>query len=78
MLTMSTLTEAGVANVKAACCDKLLSFRVDQKLRGKRATAALSRVYVAMPKPRPGAAGASSTMPTTAPIEKFCWPITCL
>jgi hypothetical protein len=24
------------------------------------------------------AAGASSTMPTTAPIEKFCWPITCL
>ena len=61
MLTMSTLTEAGVANVKAACCDKLLSFRVDQKLRGKRATAALSRVYVAMPKPRPGAAGASSS-----------------
>ncbi len=24
------------------------------------------------------AAGASSTMPITAPIEKFCWPITCL
>ena len=23
-------------------------------------------------------AGASSTMPTTAPISKFCWPITCL
>ncbi len=24
------------------------------------------------------AAGASSIMPTTAPMEKFCWPITCL
>ena len=23
-------------------------------------------------------AGTSSTMPTTAPISKFCWPITCL
>ena len=23
-------------------------------------------------------AGRSSTRPTTAPIEKFCWPMTCL
>lgn len=67
LLTMSTLTEAGVQAVKAACCDKLLSFRVDQKLRGKRASAALSRVYVAMPKPRAGAPAAAASRPPVIP-----------
>jgi len=56
LLTMSTLSEAGVSAVKAACCDKLLSHRVEGKLRGKRAGAALQRVYVAVP----AAAGAAA------------------
>ena len=49
LLTMSTLSETGVAAVKAACCDKLLAQRVEAKLRGRRAPAALARAYVAVP-----------------------------
>ena len=67
MLTMSTLSEAGVSAVKSACCEKLLAHRVDTKLRGKRANAALSRIYVALPAPRPGAPAGVASRPAVIP-----------
>jgi hypothetical protein len=52
MMTMSTLTEEGVMAVKQTACDRLLNFRVDMKLAGKRVTDVLNRMHVAVPKPR--------------------------
>jgi len=66
LLTMSTLNEAGVSAVKAVCCEKLLAVRVEAKLRGKRASAALQRVYVAQP-PGGTAAAAASRPPCIPP-----------
>lgn len=61
LLCMSTLNEDGVHAVKKACCDRLLSVRVEQKMRGKRVDGILNRVYVAQP------ADASMTRPPTIP-----------
>lgn len=36
LMEMSTVTEAGVIEVKNEACEKLLSFRVDQKMRTKK------------------------------------------
>lgn len=35
-LQMSTVTDEGVMEVKTEACEKLLSYRVDQKMRTKR------------------------------------------
>lgn len=56
LMTMSTLTEEGVAAVKLAACDRLLAARVDMKVQGKRVGEVLNRIHVAMPKARDGAA----------------------
>ncbi|XP_066143569.1 nucleolar GTP-binding protein 1 [Euwallacea fornicatus] len=49
---MSTVTDKGVMEVKIEACEKLLSFRVDQKMRSKKVDGVLNRLHVAMPKPR--------------------------
>lgn len=49
---MSTVTEEGVMQVKVEACEKLLSYRVDQKMRTKKVDGVLNRLHVAMPKPR--------------------------
>ena len=49
LLTMSTLTEQGVAAVKAAACDALLAARVEAKLQGRRLPAVAHRLHVAQP-----------------------------
>lgn len=49
---MSTLTEEGVMGVKTTACDRLLAFRVDSKLAGKRISDVLNRMHVALPKVR--------------------------
>lgn len=36
LLEMSTVTDVGVMNVKAEACERLLSYRVDQKMRTKK------------------------------------------
>mmetsp|Transcript_18243 Transcript_18243/g.25283 ORF Transcript_18243/g.25283 Transcript_18243/m.25283 type:complete len:672 (+) Transcript_18243:130-2145(+) len=54
--TMSTLTEVSVSQVKALACEKLLSSRVEMKLKGRGASEALNRIHVALPAPRDGAA----------------------
>lgn len=56
LLTMSTLTEEGVAAVKTAACDRLLASRVEVKLKGRRAPDVASRIHVSMPKTRDGVA----------------------
>jgi hypothetical protein len=60
LLTMSALTEDGIAAVKTAACDRLLNFRVEQKVSGKRISDVLNRMHVALPKPRAGAAAAAA------------------
>ncbi|KAJ8971925.1 hypothetical protein NQ314_000474 [Rhamnusium bicolor] len=52
LLEMSTLTDIGVMEVKTEACEKLLSYRVDQKMRTKKVDGVLNRLHVAIPKPR--------------------------
>lgn len=56
LVTMSTLTEEGVSGVKQLACDRLLSSRVEVKLKSKRVHDIGARIHVAMPKVRDGAA----------------------
>ena len=65
-MTMSTLTEEGVMAVKQAACDRLLNFRVDMKLAGKRIGDVLNRMHVAVPKARDGAARPPVIPPSVA------------
>lgn len=52
MLEMSTVNDMGVMEVKTLACEKLLSYRVDQKMRTKKVDGVLNRLHVAVPKPR--------------------------
>lgn len=52
LLEMSTLTETGVSEVKVEACERLLGYRVDQKMRTKKVDGILNRLHVAMPKER--------------------------
>ncbi|XP_033116875.1 nucleolar GTP-binding protein 1-like [Anneissia japonica] len=52
VLTMSTVTEEGVMNVKTEACNLLLSQRIDVKMKGKKVSDVLNRLHVAMPTPR--------------------------
>lgn len=52
LLSMSTLTEEGVMDVKQVACDRLLTSRVERKLRGKKMPDVLNRMHVAMPSAR--------------------------
>ncbi|DBB16598.1 hypothetical protein WJX82_000424 [Trebouxia sp. C0006] len=54
LLTMSTLNEEGVMNVKQVACDRLLSSRVETKLQGKRIKDVVNRMHVAQPQARDG------------------------
>lgn len=52
VIEMSTVNDLGVMEVKTAACEKLLSYRVDQKMRTKKVDGVLNRLHVAIPKPR--------------------------
>ncbi|PRW33236.1 nucleolar GTP-binding isoform A [Chlorella sorokiniana] len=54
LVTMSTLTEDGISHVKQVACDRLLSSRVEVKLKGKRVSDVVNRIHVAQPKARDG------------------------
>lgn len=56
LMAMSTLEESGVMAVKQVACDRLLNFRVEMKVAGKRIGDVLNRIHIAMPKPRDGSA----------------------
>ncbi|XP_031831744.1 nucleolar GTP-binding protein 1 [Nomia melanderi] len=52
LLEMSTITDFGVMDVKIQACERLLSYRVDQKIRTKKVEGLLNRLHVAQPVPR--------------------------
>lgn len=52
LMQMSTMTELGVMEVKTEACERLLSFRVDQKMRTKKVDGILNRLHVAVPQER--------------------------
>jgi len=54
VLTMSTATGEGVAEVKALACEKLLEKRVEQKLHGSKIDSVVNRIHVAEPVQRDG------------------------
>lgn len=56
ILEMSTITDFGVMEVKIQSCERLLAFRVDQKIRTKKVEGLLNRLHVAQPTPRDGKA----------------------
>ncbi|GLI62245.1 hypothetical protein VaNZ11_004840 [Volvox africanus] len=59
LMAMSTLNEEGVMAVKQVACDRLLSFRVEMKVAGKRIGDVLNKIHVAQPRPRDGVAPGS-------------------
>uniref|UniRef100_T1ICJ4 Nucleolar GTP-binding protein 1 n=1 Tax=Rhodnius prolixus TaxID=13249 RepID=T1ICJ4_RHOPR len=50
LLSMSTITEEGVSEVKQQACDNLLAFRVESKTQCKKVEGILNRLHVAYPK----------------------------
>lgn len=52
VMEMSTLSQEGVMEVKKEACDRLLTKRVDAKMRTRKADSILNRVHVAMPAQR--------------------------
>lgn len=52
VMQMSTAVELGVMEVKNEACERLLSYRVDQKMRTKKVDGILNRLHVAMPQAR--------------------------
>lgn len=54
LMAMSTLSEEGVMAVKQVACDRLLNFRVEMKVAGKRIADVLNKIHVAIPQPRAG------------------------
>ncbi|EGD82672.1 GTP binding protein 4 [Salpingoeca rosetta] len=52
VLSMSTLTEEGVAQVKNAACDKLMTYRIESKTRNPAMQASLNKLNVTLPRPR--------------------------
>lgn len=52
VMEMSAANEIGVAEVKIEACEKLLQYRVEAKLKGRKAGEIMNRIHVAMPTPR--------------------------
>ncbi|XP_078048421.1 nucleolar GTP-binding protein 1 [Augochlora pura] len=52
IVEMSTITDFGVMDVKIQACERLLTYRVDQKIRTKKVEGLLNRLHVAQPVPR--------------------------
>ncbi|KAK9890971.1 hypothetical protein WA026_013308 [Henosepilachna vigintioctopunctata] len=52
VIETSTVNDQGIMEVKIEACEKLLCFRVDQKMRTKKVDGILNRLHVAVPKPR--------------------------
>ena len=52
LISMSTLLEEGVMDVRNKACDVLLEQRVDMKLKSKKMPDILNRLHLALPEPR--------------------------
>lgn len=51
-MTMSNVSEEGIATVKKAACEALLEQRTQTKLKGKRMTDVANRIHLAQPQKR--------------------------
>ncbi|XP_012217920.1 nucleolar GTP-binding protein 1 [Linepithema humile] len=47
---MSTLTDFGVMEIKEAVCERLLAFRIDNKIKTKKVEGLLNRLHIAQPQ----------------------------
>jgi len=56
LMAMSALNEDGVMAVKQVACERLLAYRTEVKVAGKKIADVLNRIHVAMPKQRDGMA----------------------
>ncbi|XP_044533308.1 GTP-binding protein 4 [Gracilinanus agilis] len=80
VIETSTLTEEGVIKVKTEACDRLLTHRVETKMKGNKVNDVLNRLHLAMPskrddKERPpfipeGVVARKKRMETDAPKKK--------
>ncbi|KAH9498205.1 Nucleolar GTP-binding protein 1 [Bulinus truncatus] len=52
VLEMSTLTDEGVMAVKTEACERLLAFRVEQKMKSNKVATVTNRLHLAVPKKR--------------------------
>ncbi|XP_049882648.1 nucleolar GTP-binding protein 1 [Pectinophora gossypiella] len=52
VMRCSTVTEAGVQEVKMEACERLLGHRVTEKMRTKKVDGILNRLHVSLPAPR--------------------------
>ena len=52
VMEMSTISEAGVMEVKTEACERLLAHRIEVKIKSKKVEGVLNRLHVAMPAPR--------------------------
>jgi nucleolar GTP-binding protein len=52
VVQMSTYTDEGVMDVKKTACDKLLSLRVEQKMKGQKINDVLQKLHLAQPSAR--------------------------
>merc|ERR1711997_595434 len=52
IMDMSTVTEAGVMDVKTKACEGLLQHRVELKYKTKKVETIMNRLTVATPEPR--------------------------
>nr|XP_020846025.1 nucleolar GTP-binding protein 1 isoform X2 [Phascolarctos cinereus] len=80
VIETSTLTEEGVIKVKTEACDRLLTHRVETKMKGNKVNEVLNRLHLAVPskrddKERPpfipeGVIARKKRMETDAPTKK--------
>ncbi|XP_065206622.1 nucleolar GTP-binding protein 1 [Planococcus citri] len=52
VLSMSTMTDEGIMEVKQTACDTLLTYRVENKVHAKKLDTILNRLHVAVPQKR--------------------------
>jgi nucleolar GTP-binding protein len=52
VLEMSTVDEVGVTSVKDEACERLMNYRVENKMRTKKVNEFMNRLHVAVPQPR--------------------------
>ena len=63
---MSNFTEVGIADVKTTACDELLTRRVDEKMKSRKAGDVLNRLTITLPRPRDSRVRESAIPPSVA------------
>lgn len=75
VLSMSTLTELGVMDVKMRACNLLLAHRVDAKSNTPRAQSVLNRLHLAMPRARDNKVTLDTSLFVALPLLHLCMSV---